>query len=432
MTRGVSGTFGRLRSLLDGKAFYFGLVLYLVSFLLPAVTLAGIPMFGWACAWLSLWMWAARENSSILVIFGGLINPLVIALVVLRLRNRAPRLRFTLSNAVLFCIPFTWLCLLNLKMGVRFGHLVWIAGLLLMIISEAALQQDFRPFRFGGIFAVLIFSWCAYQWPPRTEPITDRDEFFYSVSVHFKTPLACGKIGRYTAGGFSEEPGYQIAYLQSRCYYDLAQITKDVGLCKHVRPLADENQDGRRYSPGQCRDQVPDPVPEGSAYLKREDFVQLMESAGLGGAAMAFRRQRYQDGAAFFDLYERARRDPGFISTLKAMPERAQFENYKWNQWPRDPPVAEQPRPATGPEFLLAMVGMDETDAGLCHRISWASRYQYPDGKTVSLRDTCILHVGFYGRQGEVCGPGICQDSLRTDRFPDMGEPTYVSPTFFS
>jgi hypothetical protein len=420
-----------LRSFLSRKAFYLGVALYSISFLLPAVTQAGMPMRGFTCALMSLWMWADTKNSSFLVIFGGVINPLAIACIVLRASNRSARLRYYLYSATLLCIPFTWLCLLTLKMGFLVGHVLWIAGLLLMIISEAAQQQDFRFLRFGSVFAVLILSWCAYHWPPRMDPITDRDEFFYSVSVHLATPAPCSKIGRYTAGGFSEEPGYQIAYLQSRCYYDLAQITKDVGLCKHVRPLAYEGQDGRHYSPDLCRDQVLDPVPQVSAYLERGNFVQLMDSAGFEGAAMAFRKERYQNSAGFFDLYERARQDKAFISALYQMPERAQFENVNWRQWPRNPPVAEQPRPATGPEYLLAMVGMDQTDARLCYRISWAGTYQYPDGKTVSLRDICILHVGFYSRQGNVCAPGICQDSLRTDRYPDMGEPTYVSPAFF-
>jgi len=430
-TRRVPGGLCRLQSLLARRGFYLGLALYFTSFFLPAVTLAGMPMQGWMCAFLSLWMWVDLENSSILVIFGGLINPLAFIWGVLRFYENGERLRLRLSRVVLLCIPFTWLCLLTLKMGFLVGHVLWIAGLLLMIFSEAALQQDFRFLRYGSVFAVLILSWCVYRWPPRMDPITDRDEFFYSVSVHFKTPAACSKIGRYTAGGFSEEPGYQIAYLQSRCYYDLAQITQDGGLCKHVRPLAYENSDGRHYSPEQCKDQVPDPVPPVSAYLERGAFVKLMDSAGFEGAAMAFRRERYRNITAFFDLYEHRRQDKAFISALNQMPDRYIYENVNWRQWPRNPPVAEQSRPATGTEYLLAMLGVDQTDGRLCNKISFAARYQYPDGKDVSLRDICTLHVGFYSRQGEVCTSEICKKSLQTDRYPDIGEPTYVAPAFF-
>jgi hypothetical protein len=434
-----------LSNFLASKGFYVGFGLYLLSFFLPAVLWVGGPLPGWACAWMSLLVWTLRNQpselplfaGSVLALFGGLINPLAILYAVLRARNKAPKLRSSLSHTILWCIPFTWLCLLVLKMGVRVGHIVWIVGLLLMIFSEADVQHDFRFTRYGSVFAVLVLGWCGYHWviTPTLAPIIDRDEFFFSVAIRFKAPQACSKIGRYDAGGFSEQPGYQIAYLQSRCFYDLAQITKDVGLCKHVRPLNNDNQDGRRYSSEPCRNHVPDPIPPVSAYLERENFVKLMDSAGLEGAAMAFRRERHRNDAAFFDLYERVRQDAAFISALQRMPERTLYENINWRQWPREPPVPEQPRPATGAEYLAAMLGMDQTDGKLCNKIAFAARYQYPDGKTVSLRDVCILHVGFYGRKYEVCGPGygpkICQDSLQTDHYPDVGEPVYDSPAFF-
>jgi hypothetical protein len=52
-----------LRAFLASKAFYIAFGLYFASFLLPAVSLAGQPLFGYACAWMSLWLWASRENS---------------------------------------------------------------------------------------------------------------------------------------------------------------------------------------------------------------------------------------------------------------------------------------------------------------------------------------------------------------------------------
>jgi len=447
LNKNSSRRFDLLSNLLASKGFYVGFGLYLLSFALPAVLWVGGPLPGWTCAWMSLWVWNLRNQpselplfaGSVLALFGGLINPLVILYVILRGRNKAPKLRSSLSNTILFCIPFTWLCLLVLKMEVRVGHIVWIVGLLLMIFSEATIQHDFRPTRYGSVFAVLVLGWCGYHWviTPTLDPIIDRDEFFYSVAIHFKAPQACSKIGRYDAGGFSGQPGYQIAYLQSRCFYDLAQITKDVGLCKHVRPLNSENQDGRRYNPEPCRDHVPDPIPQVSAYLERETFAKLMDSAGFEGAAMAFRRDRYRNDAAFFDLYEHIRQDPALISALRRMPDRYLYEPNDWReiQLLHKSPTIEEPRPATAAEYLLAMLGMDQTDGKLCNKVSFAARYQYPDEKTVSLRDICMNHVGFYGRQYEVCGPGygtkLCQDSLQTDHYPDMGEPVYDSPAFF-
>jgi hypothetical protein len=440
--------FEPISNFLASRGFQVGFLLYLLSFFLPAVLWATGPMPGWLCAWMSLLVWATeglRDQSfvvpmfagSVLGFFGGLINPLAILYAVLRGRDAAVKLRTSLCTTILWCIPFSWLCMLVLKMQVRVGHIAWIAGLLLMVFSEAAVQHDFRFTRYSSVFCLLVLCWCGGHWviTPTLAPITDRDEFFFSVAVHFKAPQACSKIGRDDDGGFSQQTGYQIAYLRSRCFYDLAQITKDLGLCKHVRPLNNGNQDGRRYSPEGCREQVSDPIPPVSAYLERENFVKLMDSAGFEGVAMAFRRERYRNDAAFLDLYERARQDATFVSALQRMPERTLYENINWRQWPRNPPVAEEPRPATGAEYLLAMVGMDQTDGKLCNKIAFAARYQYPDGKTVSLRDVCILHVGFYGRKYEVCGPGygpkICQDSLQTDQYPDIGEPVYDSPAFF-
>jgi hypothetical protein len=78
--------------------------------------------------------------------FGGLINPLAIAYAILRygaLRygDAAPRVRRALAIAVLICIPLTWLALYFICTGVagdcpRFGHAVWIVGLLLMVLGE--------------------------------------------------------------------------------------------------------------------------------------------------------------------------------------------------------------------------------------------------------------------------------------------------------
>lgn len=118
-------------------------------------------------------------------------------------------------------------------MGVLVGHVVWIASRLLMVSSETAVQRDFKFARYGSPFAVIILSGISYHWltTPTLTPIVDRDFFFYSVGVNFQAPQSCSKIARNAAGGFSRETGYQVAYLRSRCYYDLAQALNDTKLC---------------------------------------------------------------------------------------------------------------------------------------------------------------------------------------------------------
>jgi hypothetical protein len=162
-------------------------------------------------------------------------------------------------------------------MGVLVGHVVWIASLLLMVSSETALQRDFNFARYGSAFAVIILGGCSYHWltTPTLTPIVDRDFFFYSVGINFQAPQSCSKIARNAAGGFSGETGYQVVYLRSRCYYDLAQALNDTELCEHVRPLVFEGQDGVRYSPAECRNnKVPDPITQRSSYLRREVFYK--------------------------------------------------------------------------------------------------------------------------------------------------------------
>jgi hypothetical protein len=426
----------RLRAFLSSKAFYIAFGLYFASFLLPAVSFGEQPLFGYACAWLSLVFWASRENSSFLVIFGGLINPLAILYGVLRLFDKAPRFRLYLSNVILVFIPFTWLCLLVLKIGVLVGHVVWIAGLLLMVFSEAALQRDFRFARYGSAFALLILGGGSYHWltTPTLSPIVDRDVFFYSVGINFQAPQSCSKIARTAGGGNSKDPGYQVAYLRSRCYYDLAQALNDTKLCDHVRPLVFEGQDGSRYSPAECRNKIPDPVSQRSSYLRREVFVQMMEAAGFEKQALDYRRSQYQERAAFFDLYEQVRQDTDFVAALRRLPIA-----YDWHA---------QPRPATGTEYLLDMLAIDETDEPLCSRISPTATYQFPDGKSFSLRSACVIHTLFYSGVG-MCSelPSIrdrdfpllskydsqesCSDSIRTNRYPDWGELPDARPIFF-
>lgn len=437
MSFGKSSTrqLGQLRAFLASQAFYIGLGLYVASFALPAVSLNGQPMIGWGCAWVSLWLWTNPKDSSVLVVFGGLINPLAILYAVLRLSSKASKLRGYLTSAIFLCIPFTWLCLLDLKMEALVGHIVWIVGLLLLIVSEAAVHEDFDFARYGSIFAGLVLGWCGYHWvvTPRLDPTTERDHFFYSVSTHFKAPESCNKIGRYASSPVSREPGYQIAYLRSRCYYDLAQMVNDPKLCDQVRPLASEGMDGSRYSPAECKSRVPDPANQTTAYLRREVFVQLMEAAGFEKQALEFRRRRYQDKAFLLNMYEQVRQDVDFVKALRSIPSKLDWRS--------------QPRPATGPEYLFNMLATDESDEVFCNKISPVATYQFPDGKTFSLRSACMLHVGFYTRFGfcdylpsinssdllvsEYDSKESCSEILQTERYPDWGEPPDAKPVFF-
>ncbi len=70
---------------------------------------------------------------SALAFFGGLINPIAIAYVVLRILGRAPDVRSGLATTILFFIPITWLSLAFMSYRIEIGHIAWISGLVLMI-----------------------------------------------------------------------------------------------------------------------------------------------------------------------------------------------------------------------------------------------------------------------------------------------------------
>lgn len=112
--------------------FYVGLTLYAFSFLLPAIKDSGGLHPGWTCAWLALLACSVKEVNG-LAFFGGLINPVALAYIVLRILDRAPEARFLLVLAVLTFIPITWLSLITMHLGIWIGHIAWIAGLLLII-----------------------------------------------------------------------------------------------------------------------------------------------------------------------------------------------------------------------------------------------------------------------------------------------------------
>jgi len=125
----------RASRFLTGDAlFYVGIGIFVVSFFLPAVNLNGLGVLdGFACAWLSFFALQDGKSVSTLACFGGLINPIAITYVVLRILGRAPRVRSALATTILFFIPITWLSLALASYRIEVGHIAWITGILLMI-----------------------------------------------------------------------------------------------------------------------------------------------------------------------------------------------------------------------------------------------------------------------------------------------------------
>jgi hypothetical protein len=285
------------------KWFYLGVVLYVLSFVLPAVSVVGEAKAapGWVCAWIAFF--GVNDDSvSPLAVFGGLINPLALAYIVLRIRDRAPGTRWFLALGILAFIPVSWLALLLMHLGIRVGHIAWIAGLLLMISwkdfnsateARGVVAQRrkvsslvIRPLSVWiSAAAIIVLGGYALDralTKPTLAP-TDLDDFLFDVAIQFNAPEVCGKINRYAVGSETHDaaPGFQISYLQSECYYGLAHATGDLSLCDKVRTARSRGLDGSRYSPNGCRSASP-PLSFFSPryWTKEEAFDDIMRSLG--------------------------------------------------------------------------------------------------------------------------------------------------------
>jgi hypothetical protein len=114
-----------------------GLIVYAVSFALPAVRASNSPVIGWYCAWVALTFPLDPHSSfSIPVFASGLINPLTLVYLTLRMLGKAPKVRRALAIAALSFIPLSWYVIAH-DMTIEIGHVAWVAGLLMMLAPEA-------------------------------------------------------------------------------------------------------------------------------------------------------------------------------------------------------------------------------------------------------------------------------------------------------
>lgn len=125
-----------------------GLVLFTVAFFLPACydtdhsTLVSVTrLAGWQCAWFSIFM--IFDSGSLLsplffAFLGGCINPLILIYLLLSLTKRFAIMRKALSGIVLLCMVSTWVFFVVGHFVPLIGHVLWIAGALLILYPEFA------------------------------------------------------------------------------------------------------------------------------------------------------------------------------------------------------------------------------------------------------------------------------------------------------
>lgn len=152
---------GRERA--SSRMFYFGSVLYLISFFLPSVSYLDRFVPGWWCAYMTLAVWTTSGfgNSGFqlgvrLTIFGALINLLAIAYIILT--GHAPRARSFIALALLACMPPMWLSLYFLGSSPYIGHAAWIVGPLLMMFGDIRVLGRKKLLRIAAIFLSFVLA----------------------------------------------------------------------------------------------------------------------------------------------------------------------------------------------------------------------------------------------------------------------------------
>lgn len=201
-----------------------GLGLYILSFLLPAA--AGVT--GIQCALLAFLVPILNFGPGYrLALFGGLINPMMLAYFYAR-RHSLKALRIRLAVAIVVCIPLTWVSLAYMGQPVWIGHYIWIAGILLIlwpVHGRLPTRGDLIWGAAGAMFAIGIWWSIRMTLDMRLEPATDRDQFFYDVGTGLGSPGVCAKISLYAGGmgtPLSEGLVNRPTRLRDDCYKDLS------------------------------------------------------------------------------------------------------------------------------------------------------------------------------------------------------------------
>ena len=124
-----------------------GLGLFVAAFFLPAcrdialgIGSAG-TLAGWQCARTALALVSEKDTFSspfFLAFMSGWINPLVLIYLVAGFIPESSRLRRVVAVSILACIAATWIFFALIQFVPLIGHVLWIAGTLLILIPEVA------------------------------------------------------------------------------------------------------------------------------------------------------------------------------------------------------------------------------------------------------------------------------------------------------
>jgi len=95
---------------------------------------------GWFCAWVTLTNTFSGEqwhSKDFLAILSGWINPLILFYLVFLIRPRLVWTRRIMGGAIVAFMAATWIYFALVPMVPLIGHVLWIAGILMMLAGEA-------------------------------------------------------------------------------------------------------------------------------------------------------------------------------------------------------------------------------------------------------------------------------------------------------
>jgi hypothetical protein len=124
-----------------------GFCVYVAAFFLPACRQVATPgalppevYRGWFRAWITLMNTFSRDvwhSKDFLAILSGWINPLILFYLVFLIRPRLVWTRRIMGGAIVAFMAATWIYFALVPMVPLIGHVLWIAGILMMLAGEA-------------------------------------------------------------------------------------------------------------------------------------------------------------------------------------------------------------------------------------------------------------------------------------------------------
>ena len=129
-----------------------GFLVYLAAFFLPAVREVATPggdapdvFLGSRCAWMTLVNTFSHEiwhSKYFLAVLSGWINPLLLLYLFLLLFPRLFWPRRILAGAIVAFIAGTWVLFAIIPLVPLIGHVLWIAGILMILAGEAMRRPE--------------------------------------------------------------------------------------------------------------------------------------------------------------------------------------------------------------------------------------------------------------------------------------------------